>query len=78
MCGKEDDKQEHALACEKTAQHFSKEENDLNSTLSYNDLFSSPDRQALIGQIFQRIICIRQTTKQLDEGLPRLQSGPCG
>ena len=78
MCGKEDDKQEHALSCEETTQHFSKEELELVSTLSYNDLFSSPDRQALIGQLFQRIISIRQTTMQHDQGLPRLQSGPCG
>ena len=60
MCNLQVDSQEHALAWYKVTQHLNSKNTEILKSVTYNDLFSSPDRQVQITRIFQQLLIIRQ------------------
>ena len=60
MCGKDVDSQSHALACQVVAQHFTEEEKESLSIISYDDIFGNIDQQVAITKMFNKIISIKQ------------------
>ena len=60
ICGKSEDTQEHALTCEKITLQLDKDQLQLQSAQSYNDLFSTIDKQVEITKTYRNIIEIRQ------------------
>ena len=60
MCGKAPDSQEHALSCQETTQKLNSYEQEILSTQSYSDLFSTLDKQVAIAKTFSKIILIRK------------------
>ena len=60
MCGKAPDTQEHALSCQETTHKLNSYEQEILSTQTYSDLFSTLDKQVAIAKTFSKIILIRK------------------
>ena len=60
MCDLQVDSQEHALACHKVTQHLNSEHLESLKSVTYSDIYSSPDSQVQVTRIFQQLINIRQ------------------
>ena len=67
MCGKSADTQEHALTCEKITQQFDKEQLQIQNAQTYNDLFSTIDKQIAITKTYKNIMEIRQRLRSQED-----------